>query len=81
MINYICITIDYPIVIDTEDSGARKEGSAPGRADLLDKRTRTNAIVGFCSRVQVLGYTPMVYASRDWFYNNLEFSYLNLYDI
>ena len=74
------ISIQYPIVIDTEDSGARPKYPA-GRADLLDKRTRTNAIVGFCNRVQQLGYTPMVYASRDWFYNNLEFAYLTGYDI
>lgn len=78
---YNNISIQYPIVIDTEDSGARGAGYDPGRADLIDKRTRTNAVVGFCNKVRSSGYTPMIYASRDWFYDNLEYGYLTSYDI
>lgn len=58
-------SISYPIAIDTE----RVNGS--GRADGLDKNTRTAVVNAFCNTVRSAGYAPMVYASSNWFKNNL----------
>ena len=75
------IYIDYPIAIDTEDSGARKNGYLPGRADLIDNQTRTTACRAFSDIIKYYGYTPAVYASSDWFNNKLKFSDIQCYDI
>ena len=72
---YNCIT--YPIVIDTESSGAENND---GRADGLSVAVRTNVVAAFCNQVQNSGYTPMVYASRNWLYNNLEVTRLLTYE-
>ena len=72
---YNCIT--YPIAIDTESSGADNND---GRADGLDTALRTNVVVAFCNQVRNYGYEPMVYASRDWLYNNLEVNRLLNYE-
>ena len=69
--------IKYPVAIDSETA----LNDATGRADKLDKQTRTDTIVAFCNAIQAKGYTPMVYASRDWYYNNLDYSRLSQYDI
>ena len=60
--------LDYPVFIDTENSGA--EGGK-GRADGLDKETRTKVCQAFCATIQGAGYTPGVYASRNWFNNRV----------
>ena len=75
------IYLDYPVAIDTEDSGARKNGNLPGRADLLDIDTRTIACRAFSDVIKYYGYTPAVYASSEWFKNKLRFSELDCYDI
>ena len=75
------IYIDYPIAIDTEDSGARKNGYLPGRADLIDNQTRTTACRAFSDIIKYYGYTPAVYASSDWFNNKLKFPDIQCYDI
>ena len=72
---YDCIT--YPIAIDTEMSTADNND---GRADGLNVALRTNVVAAFCNEVQRNGYTPMVYASRDWLYDNLEIDRLSIYD-
>ena len=72
---YNCVT--YPIVIDTEYSGAPNN---TGRADGLGVALRTNIIAAFCNQVEKLGYISMVYASRDWLYNNLEITRLSNYE-
>lgn len=72
---YNCVT--YPIAIDTEVSGAENHD---GRADGLNVALRTNVMVAFCNQIQNLGYAPMVYASRDWLYNNLEVNRLSNYE-
>ncbi len=69
--------IDYPIAIDTENSG----GNPPGRADGLDIDTRTRVCAAFCNTIQANGYRPMIYASRNWFYNKLNVNQLNQYNI
>ncbi|MCQ2520747.1 MAG: Ig-like domain-containing protein [Lachnospiraceae bacterium] len=65
--------ISYPIFIDTEQSG--------GRADRLDKATRTAVCKAFCETVKSAGYTPGVYASKFWFYDNVDYSQLSGYRI
>ena len=60
--------ITYPLAIDTEISNK----NANGRADYLDVTTRTNVMIGFCNTIRSAGYTPMVYASRNWFYERLD---------
>ncbi len=72
---YNCIT--YPIAIDTEYSGAPNNS---GRADGLSVAIRTNVVAAFCNQVQNSGYTPMVYASRNWLYDNLEVTRLLNYE-
>lgn len=56
--------LKYPIFIDTEGSG--------GRADSLDVATRTAVCEAFCETIETAGYTSGVYASRSWFYNNVD---------
>ncbi len=51
--------LDLPVFIDTEGSG--------GRADALDKETRTAVCKAFCETVRSAGYAPGIYASRSWF--------------
>ena len=70
--------LDYPIAIDTEKSGAPNNS---GRADNLDVATRTTVCRAFCETIQQNGYTPMIYASRNWFYENLNMNELNQFDI
>lgn len=77
------LKVTYPIVIDTEYSGSTTNGKNDylGRADNLDKQTRTAVCKAFAETIKKAGYTPAVYASRDWFYNNLEVSKLTNCDI
>ena len=70
--------LDYPIAIDTEKSGAPNDS---GRADNLDVATRTTVCKAFCETIQQNGYIPMIYASRNWFYDNLNMNELNQFDI
>ena len=57
-------TLDLPIFIDTENA-------VDGRANGLDNRTRTNYIKKFCDTIQSNGYTPGVYASKNWYYEKV----------
>ena len=75
------IQLDYPVAIDSEDTGARSQGYLPGRADLLDKDTRTMICRAFCDVINYQGFTPAVYASKNWFNEKLNFSELSNYDI
>lgn len=72
---YGCVS--YPIAIDTEYSGADRRD---GRADNLSVAVRTNVMAAFCNQIISRGYKPMVYASRDWLYNNLQVSRLTNYE-
>ena len=72
---YGCVT--YPIAIDSEASGAE---NYDGRADVISTALRTNVVAAFCNQVINCGYEPMVYASRDWLYNNLEVTRLSTYE-
>ena len=70
-------TVDLPIAIDTESSG---EENGNGRADHLDVATRTAVCKTFAETIKANGYTPMIYASKNWFYDNLDMSQLLQYD-
>lgn len=65
--------LDYPVFIDTEGAGGN------GRADGLDAETRTRVCEAFCETVQSAGYHAGVYASRNWYYNQLEDERLSTY--
>ncbi len=70
------IDVTYPIAIDTEIANG-----GLGRADELDVVTRTAVCKAFCDTIRNAGYTPAIYASRDWFYTKLDINQLSSYDI
>ena len=57
--------VQYPVFIDTEGAGGN------GRADGLDAATRTAVCQAFCNTMESEGYRAGVYASRNWYYNQL----------
>ncbi|MBQ0041937.1 MAG: hypothetical protein KBS85_01270 [Lachnospiraceae bacterium] len=63
----------YPIFIDTE--------ACNGRADKIDKGTRTAVCKAFCQTIQNGGYKSGIYASKSWFINQLKTSELNSFTI
>ncbi len=65
--------LTYPIFIDTEASG--------GRADRIDKATRTAVVNAFCQTVQNAGYKPGIYASKTWYEDKLNMGTLANYKI
>ena len=67
--------ISYPIFIDTEGAGGN------GRADALDPETRTQVCEAFCRTIENAGYRSGVYASRNWYNNNLYTNRLENYCI
>ena len=67
--------LDCPIIIDTEYANTKHTG----RADKLKKDERTKVVKAFCEEVRNQGYTPMIYASKSWFINNLNMEELNEY--
>lgn len=69
--------IDYPVALDVEYSS---ESNHNGRADRLDKNTRTMLIKRFCDKIQNAGYTPIIYLNVDWAYNFVNMSQLSNYD-
>ena len=69
--------ISYPIFIDSEYAN----GSHTGRADGLDKATRTAVCKAFCETIKSAGYTPGVYASKSWLNDKLDAGQLSSYKI
>ncbi len=69
--------ITYPIAIDTEWSSSSKTG----RADGLSKEERTKTIKAFCQTIKKAGYTPIIYAGKDWLNNQLNMEELKEYDV
>ncbi|HKM05103.1 MAG TPA: glycoside hydrolase family 25 protein [Lachnospiraceae bacterium] len=65
--------VEFPVYIDTEGTGGN------GRADQLDKATRTLVCKAFCETMENAGYRTGVYASKNWFHNNLDVSQLVKY--
>jgi GH25 family lysozyme M1 (1,4-beta-N-acetylmuramidase) len=68
---------DFPVYIDSEYGNS----DHTGRADSLNKATRTTCVKAFCDRIIELGYRAGVYASQSWFASNLDFSELTSYSI
>lgn len=64
-----------PIFIDTEGAG----GS--GRADGLGVETRTAVCEAFCRTIDNSGFNAGVYASKNWYTNNLSMENLSDYTI
>ena len=58
--------IKYPIFIDTEGAGG------DGRADKLTPDQRTAVCQAFCQTIRNAGYEAGIYASKNWFNNNLK---------
>ncbi len=67
--------LQYPVFIDTEGAGGE------GRADNLDAETRTTVCEAFCRTIENAGFEAGVYASRNWYNNNLNTSELEDYVI
>ena len=70
------ISLQYPIAFDSEHS----TGYPNGRADHISVAARTDAARGFCNTIIANGYRTSIYASRDWFYHNLNMVMLASYD-
>lgn len=75
------IVLDYPVAIDTENTGAVSRGEKPGRADLLDVETRTMVCRAFSDVIRYNGRIPMIYANTYWFEEKLDLEQLTSYDI
>ena len=68
--------ITYPVAIDTEWSNKDKDG----RADWISVDQRTRNIKAFLNTIQSRGYKGAIYASRNWFKEQLDENQLNNYD-
>ena len=74
---YVCnlaknYKVTYPIVIDTEYLSG-------GRHNNISVLQRTKVVNAFCEEVRRLGYTPMIYANKNWLENNLYMGQLSQY--
>jgi len=65
--------ISYPVFLDVEASG--------GRADGIDRNTRTQVIKAFCETIKNSGYTPGVYANKTWLNSYINAGEINSYKI
>ena len=72
-IKYKNYKISYPVFLDVEYSG--------GRADGIDRNTRTQVIKAFCETIKNSGYTPGVYANKTWLNSYMNAGELNSYKI
>ena len=70
-------SIKYPVIFDTEFSAEYPNG----RADLLSRQERTHLAKVFLDRIKGHGYTPMIYASKSYLYNQLEMEKMQDYDV
>ena len=65
--------ITYPVFLDVEASG--------GRADNIDRNTRTQVIKAFCETIKNSGYAPGVYANKTWLNSYMNAGELSSYKI
>ncbi len=68
--------IDGPVVIDTEDPY-----SDEARTNGLSNDLRTDGVVAFCETVKSAGYSPMIYANRNWYAQSLDMTRLGDYKL
>ena len=66
-------SISYPVFLDVEPSG--------GRADKIDKDTRTKVIKAYCETLRNSGYTAGVYANKTWLESYMNAGELSSYKI
>lgn len=69
--------ISYPVFLDVETSG----GAGSGRADSIDKTTRTAVCKAFCQTIKNAGYNAGVYANKNWWETKINASELSAYKI
>lgn len=67
--------ITYPIFFDSEYGNNKHTG----RADNIDAIQRTACAKAFCETIKNAGYTPGIYASKNWFTGKLDMNTLNSY--
>ena len=74
---YLCeeLHINYPLTIRIDQAGGN------GRADSLDTDTRTGIAETFCQTIKNIGYTPCVYASKNWLNANLNSKRMEKYNV
>ncbi len=65
--------ISYPVFLDVEPSG--------GRADKIDKATRTAVCKAFCETIRKEGYTAGIYANKTWLNEKMDAGALSAYKI
>lgn len=65
--------ISYPVFLDVEASG--------GRADGIDRNTRTKVIKAYCETIRNSGYTAGVYANKTWLESYMNAGELSKYKI
>lgn len=65
--------LDYPVIFDTESV------SEDARAENLSVQERTDIARAFCDTIAEAGYTPMIYASLNWYATALDLSQLTSY--
>ncbi|MBR1507125.1 MAG: Lyzozyme M1 (1,4-beta-N-acetylmuramidase) [Eubacterium sp.] len=68
-------SLEMPIAIDTENVDSDESARANG----IDKQARTDAVKGFCETIKAAGYTPMIYANRNWFLTRLDIEQIGEY--
>ena len=66
-------SISYPVFLDVEPSG--------GRADKIDRDTRTKVIKAYCETLRNSGYTAGVYANKTWLESYMNVGELGSYKI
>lgn len=67
--------ITYPVFIDTEGAGGN------GRADHIGVEARTAVCRAFCETIENAGLTGGIYASKNWYNNNLQMQELERFVI
>ena len=70
--------ISYPVFLDVESSGAPGGG---GRADSIDKATRTAVCKAFCETIKNAGYNAGIYANKHWWETKINASELSAYKV
>ena len=65
--------LSYPVFLDVEPSG--------GRADSIDRATRTAVCKAFCQTIQSSGYSAGIYANKTWLTEKIDASGLSAYKI
>lgn len=63
------LSLSFPIFLDSEIAETKNKS---GRADKLDRNTRTRLLMRICEILHEAGYHVGIYASKSWFASNLD---------